>query len=60
MKKKRRYCGNISFKNKRYYLGSFDDKNDAAKVRKKAEDVMFGEFLDYYESELKEKHEEEV
>ena len=59
MEKKRRYCGNISFKNKRYYLGSFDDKNDAAKVRKKAEYVMFGEFLDYYESELKEKHEEE-
>ena len=29
-------------------------------MRKKAEDVMFGEFLDYYESELKEQHEEEV
>lgn len=55
-----KWIASISFKGKRYYLGSFDDKNDAAKVRKKAEDVMFGEFLDYYESELKEKHEEEV
>ena len=55
-----KWIASISFKNKRYYLGSSDDKNDAAKVRKKAEDVMFGEFLDYYESELKEKHEEKV
>lgn len=37
----------------------FKDKEDAVKVRKKAEGVLFGEFLEYYESELKEKHEVE-
>lgn len=55
-----KWTASISFKNKTYYLGSFDDKNDAAKVRKRAEDVMFGEFLDYYESELRADHEAEV
>lgn len=38
----------------------FKDKEDAVKVRKKAEGVLFGEFLEYYESELKENHEAEV
>ena len=38
----------------------YKDKEDAVKVRKKAEGVLFGEFLEYYESELKEKHEVEV
>lgn len=38
----------------------FTDKEDAVKVRKKAEGVLFGEFLEYYESELKENHEAEM
>lgn len=38
----------------------YKDKEDAVKVRKKAEGVLFGEFLEYYESELREKHEVEV
>ena len=38
----------------------FKDKEDAVKVRKKAEGVLFGEFLEYYESELKENHEAEM
>lgn len=38
----------------------FKNIEDAAKVRKKAENVLFGEFLEYYESELKENHEAEV
>lgn len=38
----------------------FKNKEDAVKVRKKAEGVLFGEFLEYYESELKENHEAEM
>ena len=38
----------------------FTDKEDAVKVRKKAEGVLFGEFLEHYESELKENHEAEM
>ena len=41
------------------YLGMFKNKEDAVKVRKKTEGVLFGEFLEYYEPELKEKHEVE-
>ena len=32
----------------------FKDKEDAVKVRKKAEGVLFGEFLEYYEAEVEE------
>lgn len=41
------------------YLGMFKNKEDAVKVRKKVEGVLFGEFLEYYEPELKDKHEVE-
>lgn len=54
------WVASISFKKNKIYLGMFKDKEDAVKVRKKAESVLFGEFLEYYESELKEKHEVEV
>lgn len=50
----------ITFKKKQYYLGTYTEKADAAKVRKKAEEVLYGEFLEYYESELKQKHQEEI
>jgi len=41
----------ITFKKKRYYLGSFTDLNEAAKVRKEAEGRIFGEFLEWYYSQ---------
>ena len=40
----------ITFKRKTYYLGSYSRIEDAAKVRKEAEDRLFGEFLDWYYS----------
>lgn len=38
----------ITFKKKTYYLGVFDDLEKAAMVRKKAESVLYDEFLDWY------------
>ena len=35
-------------KKKTYYLGVFDDLEKAAMVRKKAESVLYDEFLDWY------------
>ena len=41
------YAG-IEFKGKRYYLGRYEDKQDAISARKEAESNMFGDFLDWY------------
>lgn len=38
----------ISFKKKRYYLGTYDNKDMAISVRKEAEDNLFKDFLDWY------------
>ncbi len=38
----------ITFKGKRYYLGTFSSLENAAHVRKKAEERIFGEYLDRY------------
>lgn len=54
------WIASIAFKKNKIYLGMFKNKEDAVKVRKKAEGVLFGEFLEYYESELKENHEAEM
>jgi len=40
----------ITFKRKKYYLGSFSNINDAAKTRKEARDRIYGEFLEWYYS----------
>ena len=48
-----RYIASISFKGKTYYLGSFSKFEDAVRARKRAEERMFGEFLEeYYASHL--------
>lgn len=38
----------ITFKKKVYYLGTYTRLEDAVQVRKKAENLLFGEFLDWY------------
>lgn len=38
----------ITFKRKVYYLGIYAKLEDAVQVRKKAEGMLFGEFLDWY------------
>ena len=42
----------ISFKKRTYYLGAFADKAEAIRVRKEAEQRVFGEFLDWYRAEF--------
>lgn len=42
----------ITFKKKTYYLGTYADKEEAIRVRKRAEQAMFGEFLDWYAAEF--------
>lgn len=44
----------ITFKRKTYFLGNFDDKEDAIRIRKEAEKNLFGSFLDWYYSQTAE------
>ena len=43
-KKNNKWRARITLNNKEYHLGYFDDKNDAIKARKEAENKYFGEF----------------
>ena len=45
-----KWCAQITFKGETYSLGTYSRIEDAAKARKKAEDRLFGEFLDWYYS----------
>ena len=47
-RRKNRWQALITFKNKDYYLGSYDDLDEAVRVRKEAEDRLFGAFLEWY------------
>lgn len=38
----------IEFKKRIYYLGRYDKKEDAIKIRKEAEEKLFGKFLEWY------------
>jgi hypothetical protein len=49
-----RYRVIIQFKGKVYYLGLYRNIEDAIRVRKQAEDHLFGEFLDWYYTEYPE------
>ena len=42
----------IAFKNKTYHLGLYKDLSDAAAIRKQAEEKIFGEFLEWYDSQF--------
>lgn len=43
-----KYVAKIVFQKKAYYLGSFDSIEAATDCRRKAEDLLFGETVDYY------------
>lgn len=47
-KKRKKWIAQIKFKGKVYNLGGYKDKLEAAKVRKEAEEKMFGEFIKWY------------
>lgn len=49
-KSRQKWCAEIMFQNKKYYLGRFDKKKDAVTVRKRAEKEIFGSFLEWYEN----------
>lgn len=46
-----RYRAQIIFKRKRYYLGTYKNIEDAIKARQRAEEELFGVFLENYEKE---------
>ena len=43
----------IMFKKKKYYLGRYSEKETAIKARKRAEEELFGNFLEWYHNEYK-------
>lgn len=56
-KKTQKWIAQIGFKGKNYYLGSYVKLEDAVKARKKAEERMYGEFLEWYYEMLTEENE---
>lgn len=50
------WSAEIMFKKKKYHLGRYADKEIAIKARKKAEEEIFGNFLEWYEKEYKNKN----
>lgn len=49
-KREKRWVAFIGFQKKDYFLGYFDHKEDAIKVRKEAEEMYFGNFLEWYDN----------
>ena len=47
-KSRGKWTAEIMFRKKKYYLGRYEDFNDAVKARKAAEEEIFGDFLDWY------------
>lgn len=45
-KTRKKWCAEIMFKKKKYYLGRYDKKEDAVSARKKAEQRIYGTFLE--------------
>lgn len=48
--KRHRWRAEICFQGKRYYLGYFEKMEDAVSARKKAENRLHGDFLEWYEN----------
>ena len=45
----------IQFKGKNYFLGRYDNKEDAREAREKAEKELFGKFLEEHKNMIKNK-----
>ena len=52
-KKRHKWIAQIMFKQKCYYLGGYDQIDDAAKARAEAEEKLFGDFLKWYDTTYK-------
>ena len=52
-----RYIATITFRKQHYYLGRYERIEEAALARKKAEEVLYGEWLEHYENDLKAEYE---
>ena len=50
---KGKWMAQINFQKKHYYLGRYNTKEEAAAVRKIAEEKLFGDFLKWYQEEYK-------
>lgn len=48
-----RYIATITFRKQHYYLGRYERIEEAALARKKAEEALYGEWLEHYENDLK-------
>ena len=54
-KARSKWLAQIVFKDKHYFLGRYEDKQDAIQARKLAEEQLFGEFLEWYKETYKNK-----
>lgn len=54
-KSKQKWLAQIRFKGKNHYLGRYNKKEDAVKIRKIAEENLFGNFLEWYAQEYPER-----
>lgn len=52
-----KWVAQITFKGKNYYLGRYDKIEEAAKIRKIAEEKIFGDFLKWFAEEFPERWE---
>ena len=51
------YVARIGFKGKDHYLGAYKSLEEAVKIRKRAEQILYGEWMDYYNDNLREEYE---
>lgn len=59
-KRQQRWVAQITFKGKTKHLGTYTTLEEAAKERKKAEERIFGEFLDWYDDTVKKQQKADV
>jgi len=52
-KKRHKWIAQIMFQQKCYYLGGYDQIDDAAEARAEAEEKLFGDFLKWYDTEYR-------
>jgi hypothetical protein len=54
-KSRRKFAAQIGFKRKQYHLGRYSTPEEAAEVRKIAEQRIWGDFLEWYNNEYRKK-----